>query len=481
MMRFFKPKRSAFVVAAAALLSLNTGRVDAQVIVAEDFLYQQESNVSGTFTSANKFLTQDYAGGQNGIGAWDERWTGFGSGGIISDDLVAEPWASNPFTASVDDASNGSNGSEIAREYSFADAATTDTLWFAADFLLPNGDSANNYASFSPITSIAGRDPAFVPALAIGIRDGTFFGSIGDTQVTGDIGTPADNITDMAFHRVVGKLEIGVGSVFADYNSDGVTNAADYSIYRDTLGSTTDLRADGDGSGTIDQADYDLWASGFNNNLDRLTVMIDPTDADTSAGSTLVIEGEAVRNLIDGSGVLQAVATGVDPLNVNGASNPHIVDNVVVGLTFDDVAAVEVPRLSAEVGAGGEVSLVNNTSETFEIAYYELESANGELTPDGWNSLQDQATAGWAENAGTAELIVESNFTEILAIGPGESVALGAVANGTTDLIVRYGELEGDAGLLNLAPVSAAAAAVPEPSAVALLAIAALGVIRKRG
>ena len=48
-----------------------------------------------------------------------------------------------------------------------------------------------------------------------------------------------------------------------DYNHDGVVDAADYTIWRDTLGSTTDLRADGDitgaSAGKIDQADYNFW------------------------------------------------------------------------------------------------------------------------------------------------------------------------------------------------------------------------------
>ncbi|MGD9633251.1 MAG: hypothetical protein AB7G28_08925 [Pirellulales bacterium] len=52
-----------------------------------------------------------------------------------------------------------------------------------------------------------------------------------------------------------------------DYNSDGSVNAADYSVWRDTLGSTTDLRANGDNSGAsagvIDQADYAFWQTHF--------------------------------------------------------------------------------------------------------------------------------------------------------------------------------------------------------------------------
>jgi hypothetical protein len=49
-----------------------------------------------------------------------------------------------------------------------------------------------------------------------------------------------------------------------DYNQDFAVDAADYTVWRDTLGQTgTGLAADGDGNGTIDQADYDLWKTNF--------------------------------------------------------------------------------------------------------------------------------------------------------------------------------------------------------------------------
>lgn len=46
-----------------------------------------------------------------------------------------------------------------------------------------------------------------------------------------------------------------------DFNGDGAVDAADYTVWRDTNGSTTDLRADANGDGVVDQADYDLWKS----------------------------------------------------------------------------------------------------------------------------------------------------------------------------------------------------------------------------
>jgi T5SS/PEP-CTERM-associated repeat protein len=52
-----------------------------------------------------------------------------------------------------------------------------------------------------------------------------------------------------------------------DYNGDGAVDAADYTVWQDTLGSTNDLRANGDDTGTsagvIDLADYDWWKQHF--------------------------------------------------------------------------------------------------------------------------------------------------------------------------------------------------------------------------
>jgi probable HAF family extracellular repeat protein len=55
--------------------------------------------------------------------------------------------------------------------------------------------------------------------------------------------------------------------VAGDYNNDGIVDAADYTIWRDTLGSTTDLRANGDNigasAGVIDHADYNVCKTNF--------------------------------------------------------------------------------------------------------------------------------------------------------------------------------------------------------------------------
>ena len=49
-----------------------------------------------------------------------------------------------------------------------------------------------------------------------------------------------------------------------DYNQNGTVDAADYTVWRNTLGqSGTGLAADGNGSGTIDAGDYNVWKLHF--------------------------------------------------------------------------------------------------------------------------------------------------------------------------------------------------------------------------
>ena len=53
-------------------------------------------------------------------------------------------------------------------------------------------------------------------------------------------------------------------TLLGDYNSDGVVDAADYTVWRDLLGQRgSNLAADGDNNGRVDAADYGLWKSHF--------------------------------------------------------------------------------------------------------------------------------------------------------------------------------------------------------------------------
>ncbi len=74
----------------------------------------------------------------------------------------------------------------------------------------------------------------------------------------------------------MGAVEWQVNPLPGDYNFDGLVNAADYSVWRNTLGSTNDLRADGTSAstpgapdGVVDELDYAFWKANFGNVLQQ--------------------------------------------------------------------------------------------------------------------------------------------------------------------------------------------------------------------
>ncbi|MBB6429296.1 PEP-CTERM sorting domain-containing protein [Algisphaera agarilytica] len=52
-------------------------------------------------------------------------------------------------------------------------------------------------------------------------------------------------------------------SLLGDYNGNGVVDAADYTVWQDSFGSTTQLDADGNGNSVVDAADYTVWQDRF--------------------------------------------------------------------------------------------------------------------------------------------------------------------------------------------------------------------------
>jgi hypothetical protein len=72
---------------------------------------------------------------------------------------------------------------------------------------------------------------------------------------------------DMAALSDIGWSVAAPPVLVGDYNGNGIVDAADYIVWRQTLGSTSDLRANGDNTGAsagkIDQADFVAWKSNF--------------------------------------------------------------------------------------------------------------------------------------------------------------------------------------------------------------------------
>ena len=72
----------------------------------------------------------------------------------------------------------------------------------------------------------------------------------------------ADQFTLHVYSNMV-VLKSIVPPLAGDYNDDGTVNAADYTIWRNTLGETNVLSADGNNNGVVDYADYAVWKLNF--------------------------------------------------------------------------------------------------------------------------------------------------------------------------------------------------------------------------
>lgn len=478
----------------------------AVVVVSEDFFYQEDTVIPTSFGEV-RFARQNYGGGQSGAGgAWDARWSGNGSGTIISDDTTVDtptqPFISHPFTARF----NGENSvnNDIRRAYSVADTSA-QTIYFSGKFKAaePASEGQSMFVDFGIVAPTGDLNSNLV---SIGLKDDTFFGqvgliasieqgetelvSLGSQTVLGNASLPSDAVVPGTYRTLVGKLEFNVGgpNTRADYNGDGFTDAADYTVWRDNLGKmggATILDGDGTGDGNVTEDDYLAWRHNVYSTFDRLTVYIDPTGVETSSGSTLVVLGEVGDGLDALKGTLQARLSG----GFTG-SREMFADDIAIGTTWADVINPVVPRLSATVNpATGALSLVNNSSTAIDLAYYEILSENGSLNVAGWNSLDDQNTSGgaWLENNPSANALRESNLTGSTTIAAsGGTLPLGNAfaVGGSQDLLIRFGTKQGTQGLLNLVSgISygvAAGAGVPEPTSLALLAIGSAAIVACR-
>jgi len=123
--------------------------------------------------------------------------------------------------------------------------------------------------SLSGVVEVATERPTFTP-VSINLSGLEFQNLTSPITFRVHFFTPTFNQNlDFDDITVNGIVATASPALSGDYNGDLRVDAADYTIWRDTLGSTADLRANGDNSGPsanlIDEADYAVWKSSFGN------------------------------------------------------------------------------------------------------------------------------------------------------------------------------------------------------------------------
>jgi hypothetical protein len=110
----------------------------------------------------------------------------------------------------------------------------------------------------------------------------------------------AVSVLEWAYEDVAGRaIEAGQTvseemGIPGDYNNNGVVDAADYTVWRDTLGSNENLSADGNANLMIDAGDYDVWVGHFGSVLGGAAVAAIDTAPEPSAIWLLALAGTAM-------------------------------------------------------------------------------------------------------------------------------------------------------------------------------------------
>jgi hypothetical protein len=68
-------------------------------------------------------------------------------------------------------------------------------------------------------------------------------------------------------------------SLPGDYNGNDTVDAADYTVWRHTLGSRSNLAADGNGNFVIDEVDYEVWQQNFGDTVGSVGPAVAPEPA----------------------------------------------------------------------------------------------------------------------------------------------------------------------------------------------------------
>ncbi len=149
--------------------------------------------------------------------------------------------------------------------------------WRANSAAVTNGDLWVQPIDTTVINTTWYVDGVFVPGATSTTFDPAAFGfGVGTYQVRAH---SYDSVLDHAFdgglldlvrtqfdllqEDITWTFNLTTPLFAGDYNHDGIVDAADYVVWRNSVGSTTDLAADGNQDGLVDSGDYDLWRSHF--------------------------------------------------------------------------------------------------------------------------------------------------------------------------------------------------------------------------
>jgi hypothetical protein len=230
---------------ALALLACSTAR-GASIIVGNHVLLPN---------TPNQIITIQVTGGEQVAG--EDFFAQIGDGGAFLGGLNSKPTFENVdiiggtiFAANNNGAFGDPNGVPIGSN------SAHPLIWVDGTTTLNGSITANGRLATLAIDTT-------------GLNSGTFELRLTDVAgALGGFGTTlrSANGDAIPLNVINGSLVVSL-PITGDYNLNGIVDAADYTVWRDTLGSMSDLRANGDdtaaSAGVIDQADYSAWKDNF--------------------------------------------------------------------------------------------------------------------------------------------------------------------------------------------------------------------------
>jgi hypothetical protein len=195
----------------------------------------------------------------------------------------------------------------------------------------------------------------------------------------------------------------------ADYNGDGAVDAADYTVWRDTLGSMSDFRADGTNDGHVGPEDYALWKSQFGT-----TTAPEIANGDFSSGDLTGWEIVVTPNGSQFGGFPR-----VESFDVDGDGTSSLAFRTGVGqqsIDFDNPAGAGVAQ-DVEFSTGGNFLL------TADLAAQSLSSGSNagpgrfEMRFDG--ELVDVVDLNVGPGIDSGEVLRETLSATLVGVTPG--------------------------------------------------------------